>query len=134
MDYYQDSYQQGGEPSYPGYDQGGTGGAGGGGGGGDRGGYRGGGGGGGGGGYRGGGGGGGGDDYGGRSHTPPLMTEKIVTDRKQFFLDLKENARGRVVKITEDVRGRRDTIMVPMETLQEFCDALNRILDHERTL
>lgn len=135
MDYYQDSYAGG--DSYQGYDQGGSGGAGAGGGGGDRGGYRGGRGGGGGGGrggYRGGGGGGGGDDYGGRSHSPPLMTEKIVTDRKQFFLDLKENARGRVVKITEDVRGRRDTIMVPLETLQEFVDALNRILEHERTL
>ncbi len=124
MDYYQDSYQGG--DSYQSYDQGS------GGGGGDRGGYR--GGRGGRGGYRGGGGGGGGDDYGGRQHTPPLMTEKIVTERKQFFLDLKENARGRVVKITEDVRGRRDTIMVPMETLQEFVDALTRILEHERTL
>jgi len=131
MDYYQDSYAGG--DSYQGYDQGGSGGAGsagGAGGGGDRGGYR--GGRGGRGGYRGGG--GGGDDHGGRSHSPPLMTEKIVTDRKQFFLDLKENARGRVVKITEDVRGRRDTIMVPLETLQEFVDALGRILEHERTL
>src|SRR5690242_9786114 len=112
MDYYQDSYQGG--DSYQGYDQGG--GAGAGGGGGEGGGYR--GGRGGRGGYRGGGG-GGGDDYGGPRHSPPLMTEKIVTERKQFFLDLKENARGRVVKITEDVRGRRDTIMVPVETLQE---------------
>ena len=60
--------------------------------------------------------------------------EKIVTERKQFFLDLKENARGRVVKITEDVRGRRDTIMVPVETLQEFYDAIGRILEHERGL
>ena len=38
------------------------------------------------------------------------MTEKIMADRKQFFLDLKENARGRVVKITEDVNGRRDNV------------------------
>ena len=117
MDYYQDSYQSG--DSYQGQDN--TGGGG----------YR--GGGGGGGGYRGGGGGGGDDGY-QRQSAPPLMTEKIVTDRKQFFLDLKENARGRVVKITEDVRGRRDTIMVPLEVLQEFYDAIGRILEHERTL
>ena len=38
----------------------------------------------------------------------PLMTEKVYSDRKVFFLDLKENARGRFLKITEDVRGRRD--------------------------
>lgn len=57
----------------------------------------------------------------------PLHTEKIVTERKTFFLDLKENDRGRFVRITEDVRGRRDTIMVPMEVLEEFIDALDDI-------
>ena len=65
---------------------------------------------------------------------PPLATEKIITDRKIFFLDLKENNRGRVLKITEDVRGRRDTIMVPAEDLVEFYEALGRIIDYERSL
>ena len=92
------------------------------------GGYRGGGGGGGGGFRRGGGGGGGGGGY-RRDHQPPLHTEKLVTDRKIFFLDLKENDRGRVIKITEDVRGRRDTIMLPVEMLRDFIDALHRIED-----
>ena len=59
---------------------------------------------------------------------PPLHSEKIVGDRKIFFLDLKENERGRFIKITEDVRGRRDTIMLPMENAEEFLDALQRIL------
>ena len=78
-----------------------------------------------------GGGGGGGGGYGGeqRQSIPPLMTEKIMADRKQFFLDLKENARGRVVKITEDVNGRRDTIMVPMDCLQDFYEAIGRLLE-----
>jgi hypothetical protein len=120
MDYYQDSYPSGDSYQNPGGGQESGGGGGGYRGGGGRGGYR-------------GGGGEGGDGY-QRQSTPPLMTEKIVTDRKQFFLDLKENARGRVVKITEDVRGRRDTIMVPLEVLQEFHDAIGRILEHERTL
>jgi hypothetical protein len=60
-----------------------------------------------------------------------LHSEKIVSDRKIFFLDLKENDRGRFIKITEDVRGRRDTIMLPMETALEFSEALQRILDKE---
>ena len=90
------------------------------------GGYRGGGGGGGGGFRRGGGGGGGGFR---RDHQPPLHTEKLITDRKVFFRDLKENDRGRVIKITEDVRGRRDTIMLPVEMLRDFIDALHRIED-----
>jgi len=56
-----------------------------------------------------------------------LHTEKILADRKIFFLDLKENARGRVVKITEDVSGNRDTIMVPAEILGDFIEALTDI-------
>lgn len=57
----------------------------------------------------------------------PLHTEKIFSDRKVFFLDLKENDRGQFVKITEDVRGRRDTIMVPAEILDDFIDALENV-------
>jgi hypothetical protein len=56
-----------------------------------------------------------------------LHTEKILADRKIFFLDLKENSRGRVVKITEDVSGNRDTIMVPAEILGDFIEALQDI-------
>ena len=69
-----------------------------------------------------------------RRGKPPLHSEKIITDRKIFFLDLKENERGRVIKITEDVRGRRDTIMLPVESADEFLDALQRILELERDL
>ncbi len=57
----------------------------------------------------------------------PIHTEKIIADRKIFFLDLKENDRGQFVKITEDVRGRRDTIMVPVEFLDDFIGALEDI-------
>lgn len=56
-----------------------------------------------------------------------IHTEKIIADRKVFFIDLKENARGKVVKITEDVSGNRDTIMVPAEILGEFIEALSNI-------
>lgn len=56
-----------------------------------------------------------------------LHTEKILADRKTFYLDLKENARGKVVKITEEVSGNRDTIMVPSEILGDFIDALTDI-------
>ena len=59
-----------------------------------------------------------------------LKSEKIQVDRKIFFFDLKENDRGRFLKITEDVGGRRDTIMVPAEGLADFADALNAIVDY----
>ncbi len=69
-----------------------------------------------------------------RQNPPPLLTEKIFHERKEFFLDLKENNRGRVLKITEKVGGRRDTIMVPMEIMQDLYEALGRIMDYERGL
>jgi len=56
-----------------------------------------------------------------------IHTEKVVADRKIFFMDLKENDRGQFVKITEDVRGRRDTIMVPAEILDDFISALEAV-------
>ena len=75
------------------------------------------------------------DHYNDERHDEPLHTEKIITDRKIYFIDLKENARGKFVKITEDVRGRRDTILLPCEALDEFINALQNVqqayLDHE---
>tara|TARA_B110000014_G_scaffold263273_1_gene259484 strand:+ start:1115 stop:1387 length:273 start_codon:yes stop_codon:yes gene_type:complete len=65
-----------------------------------------------------------------RRRDEPLYTEKIFSDRKVFFVDLKANDRGRFLKITEDVRGRRDTIMVPEESLQELIDALQNVSDY----
>ncbi len=69
------------------------------------------------------------------SNMPPLMTvdddiictEKIIADRKTFFIDLKSNARGRVVRITEKVSSNRDRIMVPAEILDDFIAALEDI-------
>lgn len=64
----------------------------------------------------------------------PLASEKLSVDRKIFFLDLKENTRGRFLKITEDVGGRRDTIMLPREAFEDFAGALARLVAYERTL
>jgi PurA-like ssDNA and RNA-binding protein len=69
-----------------------------------------------------------------RSSDDPLASEKVQVDRKVFFLDLKENQRGRFLKITEDVGGRRDTIMVPASAFQQFLEALARIVDIEQRL
>jgi hypothetical protein len=62
----------------------------------------------------------------------PIASEKISVERKIFFLDLKENNRGRFLKITEDVGGRRDTIMLPSEAFQDFTDALLRLVEFEK--
>ena len=59
-----------------------------------------------------------------------LISEKIQVERKIFFFDLKENDRGRFLKITEDVSGRRDTIIVPAAGLADFAQALNSIVEY----
>ena len=64
----------------------------------------------------------------------PIASEKVAIERKIFFLDLKENQRGRFLKITEDVGGRRDTIMLPATAFRDFAEAFARIVEYERTL
>lgn len=49
-----------------------------------------------------------------------LKTEKIQVERKTFIFTLKENPRGRFLRITEDVNGRRDNIIIPSTGLEEF--------------
>lgn len=49
-----------------------------------------------------------------------LKTEKIQVERKTFIFTLKENPRGRFLRITEDVGGRRDNIIVPAPGLDDF--------------
>lgn len=49
-----------------------------------------------------------------------LKTEKIQIERKTFILTLRENPRGRFLRITEDVGGRRDTIIIPAPGLEDF--------------
>ena len=66
--------------------------------------------------------------------SPPIASEKVAFERKIFFLDLKENQRGRFLKITEDVGGRRDTIMLPAEAFTEFAEALSRLVEFESKL
>ena len=49
-----------------------------------------------------------------------LKSVEVQIERKAFVLTLKENPRGRFLRITEDVGGRRDTIIVPSTGLIEF--------------
>jgi hypothetical protein len=49
-----------------------------------------------------------------------LKTEKIQIERKTFIFTLKENPRGRFLRITEDVNGRRDNVIIPSTGLEDF--------------
>jgi hypothetical protein len=75
---------------------------------------------------------GGGGGYRAYSAGPPkppvnedtLKTEKIQVERKTFIFTLKENPRGRFLRITEDVNGRRDNVIIPSTGLEEFRKVL----------
>jgi hypothetical protein len=61
-----------------------------------------------------------------------LLSERIQIERKHFFFDLKENPQGRFLKITEDVGGRRNTIIVPSTGLEEFRKTLDRAMEADK--
>ncbi len=56
-----------------------------------------------------------------------LKTERIQIERKAFVFALKQNPRGRFLRITEDVGGRRDSIIVPATGLEEFKGVIDEM-------
>jgi hypothetical protein len=52
----------------------------------------------------------------------------VRVERKHFTFDLRENPRGKFLRITEEVNGRYDTIIVPVTGLEQFRDALNEVI------
>ena len=57
-----------------------------------------------------------------------LKSGEIQIERKNFVFTLKENPRGRFLRITEDVGGRRDTIIIPSTGLEDFKRLLNEMV------
>lgn len=58
-----------------------------------------------------------------------IKTDKIQIERKTFVFALKENPRGRFLRITEDVGGRRDTIIIPAPGLEDFRKVLDGMIE-----
>jgi PurA ssDNA and RNA-binding protein len=57
-----------------------------------------------------------------------LKTSSLQVERKSFVFTLKENPRGRFLRITEDVGGRRDSIIIPAPGLAEFKQILEAMV------
>ena len=74
--------------------------------------------------------------FGGRPYSQPkppvnedtLKSGQVQIERKTFIFTLKENPRGRFLRITEDVGGRRDTIIIPAPGLEEFRALLDEMV------
>ena len=52
----------------------------------------------------------------------------VQIERKTFVFTLKENPRGRLLRITEDVGGRRNSIIIPSTGLAEFKKLLEEMI------
>jgi len=61
-----------------------------------------------------------------------LKSGSIAVERKQFIFDLRENPRGRFLRITEDANGRRDSIVIPAPGLEDFRQLLEEIIAADR--
>ena len=61
-----------------------------------------------------------------------IAREQVQVERKMFSFDLRENPRGRFLRVTEDVGGRRDTIIIPATGLEEVREMLDKMIQaHE---
>jgi len=62
-----------------------------------------------------------------------LFSEQVQIERKLFSFDLRENPRGRFLRITEDVGGRRDTIIIPATGLEQVREILDRTISKNQS-
>lgn len=58
-----------------------------------------------------------------------IAAQELQIERKHFYIEFRENDRGRFLRITEEAHGRRNTIIVPSTGLDEFSATLGEVLD-----
>ncbi|CAA0829037.1 Transcription factor Pur-alpha 1 [Striga hermonthica] len=69
--------------------------------------------------------GGGGGGGGGGGNDVELLCKTLQVEHKLFYFDLKENPRGRYLKISEKTSATRSTIIVPSNGVAWFLDLFN---------
>ena len=63
-----------------------------------------------------------------------LKSGQVQIERKTFVFTLKENIRGRLLRITEDLGGRRNSIIVPSTGLKDFKKLLEEMIKASEAL
>lgn len=60
-----------------------------------------------------------------------LKSEVMVKENRRYYLDLKENSRGRFLRVSQTIaqRGPRSQIAIPAQGMIEFRDALTDLLE-----
>ena len=57
-----------------------------------------------------------------------IDSKQLQIERKHFHVELRENDRGKFLRITEEAHGRRNTIIVPSTGVEEFTAAITDVL------
>ena len=57
-----------------------------------------------------------------------IITKELQVERKHFFIEFRENERGRFMRITEEAHGRRNTIIIPSTGLEEFMAMAGEVM------
>lgn len=57
-----------------------------------------------------------------------LEIRELQVERKFFRLEVRENDRGRFLRITEENQGRRNTVIVPDSGFGDFAKAITEVL------
>ena len=57
-----------------------------------------------------------------------IEAKEVQIERKHFYVEFRENDRGRFLRITEEAHGRRNTIIVPSTGTNEFTAAIDDVL------
>jgi hypothetical protein len=57
-----------------------------------------------------------------------IVTKELQVERKHFYIEFRENERGRFMRITEEAHGRRNTIIIPSTGLDEFMAMAGEVI------
>jgi hypothetical protein len=63
-----------------------------------------------------------------------LKTVQMQIERKTITVILKENHQGRFFRIIEELRGHRNTVIIPADGLAQFQELLNEAAQAEKAL
>ena len=57
-----------------------------------------------------------------------IEVKELQIERKHFYVELRENDRGKFLRITEEAHGRRNCIIVPSTGVDDFTAAIADVL------
>ena len=63
-----------------------------------------------------------------------LVSEQVSVERKTFSFTLKQNPRGRFLRISEEVGGRRNSIIIPATGLADFQKLLAEMVKADQAM